>query len=144
MADEYEAFRLRIIGDATIIDPDHLGGPWVFQLAGDLNTDELDAWIILSVAAASPDSETRRREQVWQVDILSRDPDRGQRIADRLDAFVPWDQSAEGGTGILPDLTTRRLAEPIYAEPGPGDMTDITASTLHHKVCQFRVATYPL
>lgn len=127
-------------GDAALVAL--LGGEYVFEAGLKAKVDDLDAWVTYMIVSQVLDLETDHADQVWQFDVWSRKSETGDAVAARLSALYGWKQSAGGGT--LPGLTTRRLAEPVYEEPTPSELQeDSGAGTLHHKVRQFRVATYP-
>lgn len=134
------ALRTKGLADAALVTL--LGGNHLYEAVPQGSIDSLAAWITFWCASRAEDLETGRIDQVWQFDVWSRKSETGDAIAARVGAVYGWNQRSGGGT--LPGLATRRLAEPIYEEPGPGETREDSGSgTLYHKVRQIRVATYP-
>lgn len=140
------AIEARLRTDAQLVAA--LGGTHVYQ-----RTPTFDVGAVLDGSAkgvvtywfvvSSPDRELPYASELVQIDGWFLKSDDGDAAMERIDAFVPWSPGISG-SGILPSLVGRRLAEPIYAEASPPDqLEDVDGiGNLHHKVRQYRVATY--
>lgn len=138
-----EALRARAVADATLIGAALLNGTHVYQSAAEVPIEGLDAWITFGQVSNLTDKETGYHVEEYQFDVWARDPDRADRVAERLRAVFAW-QPGVAGSGTLPALVGRRLAQPVAEIEGtPGDLAEQPETgSLHHRVRQFRVATY--
>lgn len=144
MLEEKKALRAKALANATLTTK--LGGQHVYQAEQDMDVETLlaggaAAIVTFSCIADSPSTEIPYAERVYQFDVWSQSADTADEVAEIVDATFRWDGT--DGSGTLPGLTTRRLAEPITSEPGARDMPrDQSSASLHHRIRAFRVATY--
>jgi hypothetical protein len=144
MQEVINAFVARANADATLIDADHLDGLHFYSQRGpDVEVNDLKAWCEIWTVVVVPDGDLPVVSEVYQIDTYSATPPRASRVAKRLREMFHWDQDTPG-SGLLPGLQGRTLAEPVTAETSPGDQLDLEQPrTLHHRPLQFRVTTYP-
>ena len=148
MLAEKRALRAKALADATLISL--LGGSYVYQRAADIVFESLFAagakaiitywWVTGGVV----EEDTGLSDQTYQFDVWSKSSDDADAAAERLDVIIPWSPRLPG-SGTLPALTGRRLANVITSEAVPPDQVDMSEAggTLHHKVRSYRVRTYP-
>lgn len=122
-----------------------LGGAHIFRAGANINVENFNKWCTV---AAGPGGRT-----VGELPLQSRTYDVISCAKTAADAHAVARRWAElldhqddvPGSGILPDLVGRRLAEVVYAEASPGEIVEIEAPEKYYQIPQtFRVATYPL
>lgn len=126
-----------------------LGGPHVYQPEQELDFGQLVqggavGFVLFNAVTENSDIETGYAAQVYQMDILAKTSDLADEIAELVESTYGW-RSGVAGSGTLPALTGRRLAEPITVVPGPRDIAREQGGpgALHRRTRSIRVATYP-
>lgn len=147
MEDVQQALIAKVSGDPT--HAGIAGGAHIYERGAAIDFETLFAagakvvttiWCVTSVV----DEETGLADETYQFDEWSMSSTDARRAAERLDNLIPWRQSLDG-SGTLPALTTRRLANVVTAEAISPDQVEMDrpGGTLHHKVRSYRVQTYP-
>lgn len=137
-----KAIRAKAIADATLTGASMLNGTHVYQESADVDTDKLEAWVVLRCVSDPEDLETTFTSEIYEFFVAAKTADLADQVAERIKAVFQW-RHGVAGSGSLGSIVGRRLAQPITFEPSPPPISsEDGARKLYIRFRQMRVATY--
>jgi hypothetical protein len=144
MEETVKAVIARGNGDATLIGGALLNGQHVYRSGPDVLIENYEAiCTVWTVTTGNSGGGLPRASEVIQIDTYAKTAALADAVAKRWRELLDHRQDIPA-SGTLPGLTGRRLEQPVYLEPSPGDQIEADRpEKIHHRPQQFRVISYP-